>query len=219
MNTRPSSFFWQRWHSLENCWLLSCWSQWCDVNHECHFNILCGGKQNTQVCWQQWRCRRWWVWMCLCVFSLAVGPPCLNTDFLSWLLGPLTEMPWLTSLKPECLLLLLLLPRSLPGCMLHKIVHSYFPTSSIPHSIFPWKFPPKNNKVVRKISKRSCDLVSRNSLNLQPVGFLRWFNKTMLCVLHLDLMEHLCRGVAVWICCCRTLWTGATQPLLCSTVK
>lgn len=37
--------------------------------------------------------------------------------------------------------------------------------------------PPKKKKVVRKISKRSCDLVSRSDLNLQPVRFPRLFNK------------------------------------------
>lgn len=39
----------------------------------------------------------WWSWVCM--FSVGVGPPCLETDFLSWILGQLTRSTWLTSLK------------------------------------------------------------------------------------------------------------------------
>lgn len=40
----------------------------------------------------------WWVFS---VFCRSIGPPCLKADFLSWLLGQLTQSPWLTSLKPD----------------------------------------------------------------------------------------------------------------------
>lgn len=35
-----------RWKTADCCFCLW-WSQWCNVNHECHFNILCGGR----LCW------------------------------------------------------------------------------------------------------------------------------------------------------------------------
>lgn len=41
----------------------------------------------------------WWWWVCM--FSVGVGPPCLKTDFLPWMLGQLTQSTWLTSLKSD----------------------------------------------------------------------------------------------------------------------
>lgn len=53
MSTRPSSVFWQRWHSAENCWLLFLLvvisvgqrKSWVS------FQYSLRGKQNAQVCW------------------------------------------------------------------------------------------------------------------------------------------------------------------------